>query len=181
LVTGRTRYAAGPFSRELAFFQWPNHSERVSPTDYFLGHNVLMRAEVARRFPFGQPHLRHGGDADLAERLRAAGHRLLYVPGMEMTHNYAARPADIWTHCVSRGGAEFRSQLARGVSPPGALREAVGRLRYLSRRLARQGRTAGLSIARRPLSLAFAVAYSAAMLAGRRRAERGGPELREPF
>jgi hypothetical protein len=100
---------------------------------------------------------------------------------MEMTHNYAARPADIWTHCVSRGGAEFRSQLARGVSPPGALREAVGRLRYLSRRLARQGRTAGLSIARRPLSLAFAVAYSAAMLAGRRRAERGGPELREPF
>jgi GT2 family glycosyltransferase len=140
-----------------------------------------LRAAVAHRFPFGQPHLRHGGDADLAERLRAAGHKLLYEPGMEMTHNYAANAGELWSHCVSRGGAEHRSLAARGIPAAGAVREAVGRWRYLSRRLRREGTSAGLSPARRPVSLAFAAAYCAAMSLGRRHAQRGGEERREPF
>jgi len=183
VVTGKSAYAPGPFSRELALAQWPNHGPRTAAASHFLAHNILLRGEVARRyaFPESEAALRHGPDTALAERLRAEGWTLLYDPALRMTHNAAASLRQVWRHCVAHGQTEARFLRARGTAPAGTLREAAGRIRVLWRRLVLQGRDVGIGPARLPLSFSFYAAFAAMLAVGRVRAGSGHPEVREPF
>lgn len=183
LVTGRSAYAPGPFSRELALAQWPNHGSEAADVTHFLAHNILLRGEVARVFPFpeSEAELRHGPDSSLAERLRAEGWTLRYDPSLRMTHNAATSLSELWRHCLAHGHTEARFRKARGLSQTGILHEGVGRLRVLSRRLLKGGTDVDISAARLPLAFAFYAAFAATLAVGRRKAERGEPEVIEPF
>jgi glycosyl transferase family 2 len=183
LVTGRTAYAQGPFSRELALAQWPNHGPEAADVTHFLAHNLLLRGDVARRFPFpeSQAELRHGPDSSLAEHLRAEGWTLRYDPSLAMTHNAATSLHEVWRHCLAHGHTEARFRHGRGGPEVGPLREAVGRLRLLTGRLLHRGADVGIGAARLPFAFAFFAAFTAALAAGRRKAERGEPEVLEPF
>ena len=183
LVTGRSVYAPGPFSRELALAQWPNHGPTTAEASHFLAHNILFRGEVARRyaFPEGEAELRHGPDTALAELLRAEGWVLRYEPALRMTHNAAGSLRQVWRHCVAHGQTEARFLQARGAARAGALREAVGRVRVLWRRTIRRGRDVGIGLARLPVSFTFYTAFAAMLAIGRLKAGTGRPEVLEPF
>ncbi len=183
LVTGRSAYAPGPFSRELALAQWPNHGSEAADVTHFLAHNILLRGEVARAFPFpeSEAELRHGPDASLAERLRAEGWTLRYDPSLRMTHNAATSLSEVWRHCLAHGHTEARFRQARGLPQTGVLHEGVGRLRVLFRRLLQGGTDVGIGAARLPFAFAFYAAFAATLAVGRWKAERGEPEVIEPF
>jgi glycosyl transferase family 2 len=181
LVTGRTRYLPGPFSRELALAQLPHQGDSGFDTTHFLAHNVLLRGDVIRSVPFEGAHIRLGADTHLAGRLIEASYRLRYEPGLRVTHNYARSWDDVYHHCVVIGyhDARFRRQIGRRL--PGAIRDAVGRTRVLARRLRHLRRPAGIPLARVPLSLLFFLFYSTAVARGYARAVAGAPEPFAPF
>jgi hypothetical protein len=88
LLTGRTRYMPGPFSREMAIAQLPNQADLSRDTTHFLAHNVLLRTEIVRSLLFSGDEIRLGSDTHLAGRLIETGYRLRYDPSLRATHNY---------------------------------------------------------------------------------------------
>lgn len=182
-VTGRTRRTGGLFARELAVFEWPNLGSERREASEVLAHNLLLRGAVARAFRFGAPRLRHGGDFELSRHLLAAGHRIVYEPAVRMIHNASSDPAELWQHIVARGFTDARFRIeSRWLPPPRTVGgDVAGRTLALSTRLLRLRRDVGISPARLPLSLAFAVVYALGMGIGLSKALLGEPEPREPF
>lgn len=163
LVTGRTSYMPGAFSRELAIAQLPNQSAEAGDTTHFLAHNVIFRGDVVRGHVFRGGHIRLFPDSDLATRLLAAGYRLRYDPTLRVTHNYADDWRALWDHFRVIGYHDARYYAFLGGRVPGAFRNAVGRYRVLLRRLFGLRKAMGISTARLPLSMAFFALYSAAV------------------
>lgn len=183
LATGRSAYASGPFSRELALAQWPNHGPEPADVPYFLAHNVLLRGEVARGFSFpeSEGELRHGPDSALAEHLRSEGWTLRYEPSMRMTHSSARNLSEVWGHCLAHGHTEARFRRARRLPQSGILREGIGRTRVLFRRLLESRTDVGIDSGRLPVAFGFYAAFAGMLAIGRWKAERGEPEIMEPF
>jgi hypothetical protein len=176
LVTGRTRYLPGPFFREVTLAQLPNQADTARDTTDFLAHNALLRADVVRRIGFEGGHIRLGASTHLAQRLIAAGYRVRYDPSLNTMHNYADRFRQLWKHffVIGYNDAAFRNFCAE--AHPNLIREGLGRIRVLARRLHEQRKAVGISPARVPLSLLFFVYFSVAHAAGSARGQRGGPE-----
>jgi Glycosyl transferase family 2 len=181
LITGRTRYAPGPFHRELAIAQLTHQEDEPHDTDHFLAHNVILRADIAKRHPFEGSHIRLGCDTHLAGQLVAAGYRLRFEPTLQVTHNYGHSLGELWRHCVVIGYNDARFQKEMGTLTGGALRNAIGRYRVLARRFFAQRRGAGIPARRVPLSLAFYAGYCLAVAIGYARAARGDPEFFAEF
>lgn len=175
IVTGRTRYDYGPFSREMTIAHFP-FQEPVALDVLTVGAgNSLFRGDVLRRFRFEGDHIRHGPDVDLALRMREEGLRVVYDPRLSMTHNYTDRLADLWGHVAMKGHAfalyaAFRRQRRRR-----ALLDAVGRYRVLLRRLFELRDAMDIPAWRLPLSCAFYFWYVAAAGYGYSEAQRGRP------
>jgi glycosyltransferase involved in cell wall biosynthesis len=176
LVTGRTRYVVGPFSRELAVAQLPHQSDARSETHHFLAHNVLFRGDLLRARLFRGAHIRLGADTDLARRLLEDGYRLRYEPGLAVTHNYSGDWRDLWMHCEVVGYHDARYRAFANERVPGTLKNAVGRFRLLLRRLFELQDPTGIPRRRLPLSILFLAAYCAAVGRGFARGRRDGPE-----
>lgn len=165
-VTGRTRYLAGPFSRELAIAQLPNQEDWPGETTHFLAHNVIFRGDVLRAEKFRGGHIRLFPDTDLADRLISRGFQIRYDPALRVTHNYLRGWAELAAHCEVIGYHDARFRTFTGAGVPGAARDALGRFRVLSGRLRRLRRSVGISAARAPASMAFMAAYSLAVARG---------------
>lgn len=175
LVTGKSTYRPGPFSRELALAQLPNQEPAPGETTHFLAHNVLMRRAAVAPLLFSGGHIRLGSDTHLADRLRQAGWRIRYEPAAKVTHNYG-RLSEMYMHCVVIGYSNAKFEAHVGERPRATWIDAAGRLRVLAGRLRRLRRAVGIPIARVPLSLAFFAAYAAMVGVGYRRFRRGLPE-----
>ena len=176
LVTGRTRYLPGPFSRELAIAQLPNQADRPEDTTHFLAHNVLLRTDIVRPLLFCGDRVRLGSDTHLAGRLTEMGYRLRYDPSLRVTHNYSRRWTEIYRHCVVIGYAYGRFQRHMGEPHPNRLWDFAGRVRVLVARWRRFRRPLGISLWRLPISLFLFTAYCAAVGQGLERAYRDNPE-----
>jgi hypothetical protein len=179
LVTGRSRYLPGPFSREMAIAQMPNQANHPCDTTHFLAHNVMLRAGIVRSFgPFSRDANRLGPDTELAGRLIAAGYRLRYEPALRATHNSHRRLTGLYRSCVLTGYAFGRFQLEAGGPRPNRLPDFAGRVRLLLARWRRDRLSLGIPLWRLPLSALFFVAYSAASARGYGLALRGKPKPR---
>jgi Glycosyl transferase family 2 len=177
LVTGRSRYLPGPFAREMALAQMPNHSLYAGDATHFLAHNVLLRAGIVRPLGlFREETNRLGPDGDLADRLLAGGYRLLYDPKLEATHDSHRRLGGLYRSSVLTGYAFGFFELSADRPRSSPLRSFVGRVRVLASRLSRSRRDLEIPMWRRPLSLLFCLAYAAAFERGRRFALRGMPK-----
>ena len=176
LVTGRTRYLEGPFSRELAIAQLPHQSDAGSDTHHFLAHNVLFRGDILRARLFRGGHIRLSPDADLASRLLEDGYRLRYEPALAATHNYAGGWRELWMHCEVIGYHDARYRAFVNERVPGTLRNAAGRFRVLLRRLFELQDPTGIPRRRLPLSILFLAGYCAAVGRGFARGRKGRPE-----
>jgi glycosyltransferase involved in cell wall biosynthesis len=176
LVTGRSRFLPGPFSRELAIAQLPNQADRPEDTTHFLAHNVLLHANIVRPLLFSGDEIRLGPDAHLAARLLEAGFQLRYDPSLRVTHNYSRRWTEIYRHCVVVGYAYGRFQRHMGEPHESPLRDFVGRMRLLVARWRRFRRPLGISFWRLPISLFFFTAYCTAVGHGLEGAYRDNPE-----
>jgi glycosyltransferase involved in cell wall biosynthesis len=176
LVTGRTRYLQGPFSRELAIAQLPNQEDRQHATTHFLAHNVLLRSAIVRPMLFSGDAIRLGSDTHLAGRLLDGGFRLLYEPSLRVVHNYSRRWTEIYAHCVVIGYAFGRFQQDAGEPQPNLLKDLVGRVRLLISRWRALRRSLSIPFCRLPLSIFFFVFYAVALADGLGRARRDGPE-----
>jgi glycosyltransferase involved in cell wall biosynthesis len=176
LVTGRTRYLPGPFSRELAIAQLPNQEDLPHDTTHFLAHNVLLRADIVRPLLFDAAEIRLGPDSHLARRLIETAHRLRYDPSLRVSHNYSRRWTELYRHCVVIGFAYGRFQGLTGERHPNRLWDLAGRVRLLMARWSEIRRPLGIPFWRLPLSLFFFVAYSTAISRGYEMAVRAKPE-----
>jgi hypothetical protein len=181
LVTGRTRYLSGPFSREFALAVWPHLADAPRDTSEILAHNALARAEVLRRFVFETVQLRHGADSALARRLIEAGYRVRYDPSLRVTHNYTRRLRDLWPEARYLGWNYAQIDEVRGCLAKSSLRNAFGRFRVLAGRLASSRRIFGIPLARLPLSLLFYGYFCAGAARGYAAARSGKPELAGRF
>ena len=176
LVTGRTRYLPGPFSREMAIAQLPNQEDLAHDTTHFLAHNVLLRTEAVRPLLFSGDAIRLGSDTHLAGRLIEAGYRLRYDPSLRATHNYCRHWDELYRHCVVIGYAYESFQKLLEGPRPNLLLDFVGRMRVLLARWIDLRRPMGIPFRRLPLSLFFFVFYSVAIAHGSAMAARGRPE-----
>jgi glycosyltransferase involved in cell wall biosynthesis len=176
LVTGRTRYLPGPFSREMAIVQLPNQEDMAHDTTHFLAHNVLLRADTVRPLLFSGDAIRLGSDTHLAGRLVEAGFRLRYDPSLRVTHNYSRRWTEIYGHCVVIGYAYGRFQQHTGEQHVNPLKDFIGRMRLLISRWRALRRPMEIPFWRLPLSLFFFGVYSTAVAHGLELAHRGRPE-----
>jgi glycosyltransferase involved in cell wall biosynthesis len=176
LVTGRTRYLPGVFSREMAIAQLPNQEDAPHATTHFLAHNVLLRPSIVNPMLFSGDTIRLGSDTHLAGRLLEAGYRLLYDPSLLTVHNYARRWTEIYRHCLVIGYSYESFGLSTGEPRARLLRDFLGRLRILMERWRILRRPMGLSVWRLPLSFSFFVFYSTALAHGIALAQRGKAE-----
>jgi len=176
MVTGRTRYLPGPFSREMAIAQLPNQEDEPHPTTHFLAHNVLLRPSIVSPMLFSGDTIRLGSDTHLAGRLLDSGYRLLYDPSLSTVHNYARRWSEIYRHCLVIGYSYERFALSTGEPRAKLLRDFLGRMRLLMERWRDLRRPVGLSRWRLPLSFFFFVFYSTALAHGIAQVQRGKPE-----
>jgi hypothetical protein len=176
LVAGRSRYLPGPFSREMELAQLGEHTGDPHDTTAFLAHNVLLRSDAVRASGFFRADtIRLGSDSDLAGRLREAGYRLRYEPGLRATHNYSRRWNNLYRACVGTGYSYGRFQQHVGRPHPNRLWDFAGRMRVLLARWRQSRRLVGLPIWRFPLSFLFFVMYSVAVAHGYELAVRGKP------
>ncbi len=136
LLTGRTRYLPGPFSREMVIAQLPNQADLPHDTTHFLAHNVLLRAEAVRPLLFAGDAIRLGSDTHLAGRLIESGYRLRYDPSLRVTHNYGRHWSELYRHCMVIGYALGTLSGVHGRTapePPGRLRrEDAGAFRAMA-------------------------------------------------
>jgi glycosyltransferase involved in cell wall biosynthesis len=176
LVTGRTRYLAGPFSREMAIVQLPNQEDTPHDTTHFLAHNVLLRADTVRPLLFSGDVIRLGSDTHLAGRLLEEGFRLRYDPSLRVTHNYSRRWTEIYAHCVVIGYAYGRFRRHTGEPRVNPLKDFIGRMRLLVSRWRGIRRPMGIPFWRLPFSLFFFGVYSTAVAHGLELAHRHKPE-----
>lgn len=176
LVTGRSRYLAGPFSREMAIAQLPNQADRPGETTHFLAHNVLLRADAVRPLLFSGDTVRLGPDTHLAARLIEAGYRLRYDPLLKVTHNYGRRWTELYRHMLVIGYSFGRFQTVVGDPHPNQFWDLAGRIRLLIARWREIRSPLGIPFWRFPLSLLFFVAYSTTVAHGYRMAVDGKPE-----
>jgi hypothetical protein len=176
LVTGRTRYQAGPFSREMAIAQLPNQENEPHDTTHFLAHNVLLAAGAVRPRLFVGDKDRLGSDTYLAERLLEDGYRLRYDPSLRVTHNYSTHLSEVYQHCLVIGYSFGRFQETVGEPHPNRIWDFAGRVRTLLARWRSVHKPLGLTIWRFPISLFFFVAYSIAAAHGYEMAVRHKPE-----
>jgi hypothetical protein len=181
LVTGRSRFQPGPFSREMAIVQLPNQADMPHDTTHFLAHNVLLRAEILRPLLFSGDGIRLGSDTHLARHLVETGHRLRYDPALRVTHNYSRSWTEIYRHCVVIGYAYGRFQQHAGEPRRNLLRDFVGRVRLLTARWREIRGPLEIPLWRLPLSLSFFALYSTALAHGQDMARRGKPEPFAPF
>lgn len=159
LVTGRTRYDRGPFSREMTIAHFPFQEQDVRDVLTVGAGNSLSVGDVLRRFRFEGDHIRHGPDVDLAYRMRDEGLRVVYDPRLRMTHNYTDRLADLWGHVAMKGHAFALYAAFRGQRRRSPLRDAIGRYRVLLARLYRLRAATEIPPWRLPLSAAFYAWY----------------------
>jgi hypothetical protein len=178
LVTGRTRYLPGPFSREMAIVQLPNQADLPHDTTHFLAHNVLLRPDIVRPLLFAGDEIRLGSDTHLAGRLIETGCRIRYDPSLLVTHNYSRRWSEIYRHCVVIGYAYGSFQQHAGARQSNLLLDFVGRVRLLVARWRELRRPLESPLWRLPLSLFFFLLYSTALAHGQHMARRG---KQEPF
>jgi hypothetical protein len=176
LVTGRTRYLSGPFSRELAIAQLPNQTDQAHDTTHFLAHNVLLRADTVRPLLFAGEGIRLGSDTHLAGRLTETGYRLRYDPSLRVTHNYSRHWTELYRHCVVIGYANGRFQEHTGEPHPNRLWDFAGRVRLLLARWREIRQPLRIPFWRLPVSLFFFAGYSAAVAHGYGMAVRSKPE-----
>jgi len=176
LVTGRSRFQAGPFCREMAIAQLPNQEDRPQETTHFLAHNVLLRPSVVGPLLFSGGTIRLGPDTHLAGRLLKAGYRLLYDPSLLVVHNYARRSTEIYRHCLVIGYAFESFRQSSGEPGAGLVWDFFGRIRLLMARWQTLRGPLGMSLWRFPLSLIFFVFYSTALAHGIAMARQGKPE-----
>jgi len=181
VVTGRTRYDSGPFSREMTIAHFPFQGSLPGDVLTVGAGNSLFRGDVLRRLRFEGDHIRHGPDVDLARRMQSEGLRVVYDPGLAMTHNYTGRPRELWGHVVMKGHAFGLWAAFRRSKPRGPLLDALGRYRVLLRRLAELRRAMRIPLWRLPLSYAFYLWYVVAAAYGYSRAQRGRPALPYAF
>lgn len=167
LITGRSRYLAGPFAREMAIAHMPNQAEHAQDTTHFLAHNVILRCGLVRSVGFFQAgENRLGPDTDLAGRLMAAGYRLRYDPSLRVTHNSHQRLGGLYRTCLLTGYQFGRFAQHIGGPPPNRIRDLAGRVRLLLSRWRQDRRPLKIPLWRFPLSALFFVAYSAAFARG---------------
>jgi glycosyl transferase family 2 len=176
LVTGRSHYLPGPFSREMAIAQLPNQEDQPHDTTHFLAHNVLLRRDTIRPLLFSGDGIRLGSDTHLAGRLLETGHRLRYDPALRTTHNYSRHWTELYRHCVVIGYANGRFQEHSGEPHPSLLWDFAGRVRLLMARWRRLRQPMGIPLWRLPLSLSFFTGYALALAHGQAMAVRGKPE-----
>jgi GT2 family glycosyltransferase len=176
LVTGRTRYQTGPFSREMAIAQLPNQADQAHDTTSFLAHNVLLVADAVRPRLFARGQIRLGSDTYLAERLMEDGYRLRYDPSLRVIHNYSSHISELYQHCLVIGYSFGKFQESLREPHPNLFWDLAGRFRTLVARWRKVHRPLGLTIFRLPLSLLFFLFYSIAAAHGYEMAVRGKPE-----
>jgi hypothetical protein len=176
LVTGRSRFQDGPFSREMAIAQLPNQADRPHDTTHFLAHNVLLFAETVRPRLFVGDKERLGSDTHLAERLLADGYRLRYDPALRVTHNYSPHLSEVYQHCLVIGYSFGKFQERIGGPHPSRIWDFLGRVRTLLARWRTLHSPLGLTIWRLPISLFFFTVYSVAVAHGYEMAVRHKPE-----
>ena len=176
LVTGRTRYLSGPFSREMTIAQLPNQENAAHDTTHFLAHNVLLRTGLVRPMLFSGDAIRLGSDTHLAARLIEAGLRLRYDPSLSVTHNYSRHWTEIYAHCVVIGYAYGRFQQHMGEPQVNPIKDFIGRVRLLLSRWHALRRPMGIPFWRLPFSLFFFGVYSTAAAHGLGLARRDRPE-----
>ena len=176
LVTGRSRFLPGAFSREMAIAQLSNQADQPHDTTHFLAHNVLLRADAVRPLLFSADTIRLGSDTHLAEQLLAAGYRLRYDPSLRVMHNYSRHWTELYLHAVVIGHAYARFQNHLGLPHPNRLWDFAGRVRLLMARWRELRRPLAIPFWRLPLSLLFLTAYSAAVARGYQMAVCGNPE-----
>jgi glycosyltransferase involved in cell wall biosynthesis len=176
LVTGRSCYLPGPFSREMAVAQLPNQENMPHDTTHFLAHNVLLRPDIVLPLLFSGDAIRLGSDTQLAGRLIEGGFRLRYDPSLRVTHNYSRGWNEIYSHCVVIGYAYGRFQQHTGEPRVNTLKDFVGRVRLLTSRWRALRRPLGIPLCRLPLSLFFFGLYSIALAHGLELAHHGKPE-----
>jgi hypothetical protein len=176
LVTGRTRYQAGPFSREMAIAQLPNQADQPHDTTHFLAHNVLIKAEIVRPRLFARGEIRQGSDTHLAQRLIEDGYRVRYDPSLRVTHNYSTRLSEVYQHCLVIGYSYGRFQESIGEPHPNRIWDFLGRVRTLLARWRASHRQLELTLSRFPVSFFFFVAFSIAIGHGYEMAVRHKPE-----
>ncbi len=176
LVTGRTRYLPGPFSRDMAIAQLPNQADQPHDTTHFLAHNVLLRAEIVRPLLFAGEAIRLGSDTHLAGRLIESGYRVRYDPSLRVEHNYCRHWMELYRHCVVLGYSYALFQEHVGKPHPNRLLDFAGRMRVLLTRWRKLRHPMGLPLWRLPLSLLFFAAFSVAIGHGYEMAIRGRPE-----
>jgi glycosyltransferase involved in cell wall biosynthesis len=181
LVTGRTRYLPGLFSREMAIAQLPNQEDAPHATSHFLAHNVLLRPSIVSPMLFSGDTIRLGSDTHLAGRLVQAGYRLLYDPSLSAVHNYGRNWSGIYRHCLVLGYGYERFRQSTGEPRARLLRDFAGRMRVLLERWRTLRGPLGLSVMRLPLSLSFFLLYSTALAHGMAQAQRGRPEPFAPW
>jgi len=175
IVTGRTRYDYGPFSKEVTIANFPfQHAHSYDVLTVGAG-NSIFRGDLLRRFRFEGDAIRHGADSDLANRVQEAGYRVVYDPRLKLTHNYTDRLTDLWGNVGMKGHAfalyaAFRSQRLRH-----PLVDAIGRYRVLLARLLKLRRPMGIPLWRLPLSALFYLWYVVATGRGYALALRGKP------
>jgi hypothetical protein len=178
LITGRSRYLPGPFTREMAIAHMPNQSDQAQDTTHFLAHNVIFRCGIVRSLGFFQAgENRLGPDTNLAGRLIAANYRLRYDPSLRVTHNSHETLASLYRTCLLTG-YEFGQFDRRAGSRDGRgrLTDFVGRVRLLLSRLRQDRRSVQIPIWRLPLSAFFFAAYSATFARGHGLALHGKPK-----
>jgi Glycosyl transferase family 2 len=176
LVTGRTRYQTGPFSREMAIAQLPNQADQPHDTTHFLAHNVLLAAEAVRPRLFARGEVRQGSDTYLAEQLLKNGFRVRYDPSLRVIHNYGTGLGEIYRHSLTIGYSYGRFQESIGEPHSSRIWDFAGRVRTLVARWRVFHRPLGLTIWRFPVSLFFFFGFSAAVAHGYEMAVRHKPE-----
>jgi glycosyltransferase involved in cell wall biosynthesis len=175
VITGRTSYEKGPFSREMTIAHFPFQSAKVSDVLSLGAGDSLFRADVLQQLLFEGDHIRHGADVDLAHRMRDAGYRVVYDPRLHITHNYTDRIADLWDSIAAKGHAFEDYAVFRGRRRRGAVIDAIGRYRVLLARLLELRRAMEVPVWRLPLSAAFFFWYVVAAGYGYGLAARGKP------
>lgn len=176
LVSGSTRYASGPFWREMTLAHFPVQGLEPGDVTCACAGNTIFRGDAIRAHPFPGGHIRHGADMELARQLAAAGWRSRFDPSVRMLHNYARRLRDLWNHCALKGYCFASYEEYLGVRRRGAFVNGIGRFRVLARRLNEMRHLVGIPLRRVPISLAFYAWYCLAAGTGYSKALRGKPE-----
>jgi len=183
VVSGRTEYEGRTLLERVAGLLTRSYLDRGrrGPTNSIANNNSGFRKAVLLEFPFPDT-IGAFGEKLHVEKIRRAGHQLLFVPDMRTTHAYEGwkMESDI------RRNSGYATIKVRQVDP--RIRFAwvlrlgilsiplffVGRTLYGAWNCLRWGRYYGVSWYNQPFALALAVAVHTMEISGMKLALRGG-------